>query len=130
MKSYGNNVLPVGEGQLASGLEGKGRMLEPKEIINSIISYFYPKQSLKNQTVLITAGPTHESLDPVRFIGNNSSGKMGFSLARIASNLGAKVILISGPTNECINLPLVELHRVTTSDEMFQTLKNIILKLI
>ena len=58
MKSYGNNVLPVGEGQLASGLEGKGRMLEPKEIINSIISYFYPKQSLKNQTVLITAGPT------------------------------------------------------------------------
>ena len=123
LKSYGNNVLPVGEGQLASGLEGKGRMLEPEEIINSIISFFHPKQSLKNQTVLITAGPTYESLDPVRFIGNNSSGKMGFSLARIASDLGAKVILISGPTNEYINLPLVELHRVTTSDEMFQTLK-------
>ena len=123
LKSYGNKVLPVGEGQLASGLEGKGRMLEPEEIINYIISYFHPKQSLKDQTVLITAGPTHESLDPVRFIGNNSSGKMGFSLARIASDLGAKVILISGPTNEYINLPLVELHRVTTSDEMFQTLK-------
>ena len=124
LNSYGNKVLPVGEGQLASGLEGKGRMLEPEEIINYIISYFHPKQPLKDQTVLITAGPTHESLDPVRYIGNNSSGKMGFSLARIASNLGAKVILISGPTNEHINLPLVKLHKVTTSDEMFETLKK------
>ena len=124
LNSFGNHVLPVGEGKLASGLEGKGRMLEPEEIINYIVGYFHPKQPLKDQTVLITAGPTHESLDPIRFIGNNSSGKMGFSLARIASNLGAKVILISGPSNERIDLPLVKLHKVTTSDEMFQTLKR------
>ena len=124
LNSYGNHVLPVGEGQLASGLEGKGRMLEPDEIINYIISFFHPKQPLKDKTVLITAGPTYEALDPVRFIGNYSSGKMGFSLARTASDLGAKVILISGPSNERINLPLVQLNKVTSSEEMFQTIKK------
>jgi phosphopantothenoylcysteine decarboxylase/phosphopantothenate--cysteine ligase len=100
LKSYGNKILPVGEGQLASGLEGKGRMLEPGEIIENIITFFNPKLSLKGRRVLITAGPTHEAIDPVRFIGNYSSGKMGFALAKVAAKLGAEVILISVEKNE------------------------------
>lgn len=82
LASYGNQILPVGEGDLASGLEGKGRMMEPHQIAENIISYFNPSLPLKNKKVLITAGPTYEAIDPVRFIGNHSSGKMGFSLAK------------------------------------------------
>ena len=124
LKSYGNKILPVDEGQLASGLEGKGRMLEPQEIIENIITFFNPKLSLKGRRVLITAGPTHEAIDPVRFIGNYSSGKMGFALAKVAAKLGAEVILISGPSEEKINHPSISLLNVTSADMMFEEIKN------
>ena len=99
LSSYGNSILPVGEGFLASGLEGKGRMLEPDQITSYIIDFFNPNLPLKGKRVLITAGPTFEAIDPVRFIGNHASGKMGFALAEVAANLGAKVTLVSGPTS-------------------------------
>ena len=98
LKSYGNHIFPVGEGQLASGLVGKGRMMEPNEIVENIIAFFNPTMPLKNKRILITAGPTYEAIDPVRFISNHSSGKMGYALANVAIELGAEVILISGPS--------------------------------
>ena len=96
--SFGNYIFPAQEGFLASGLEGKGRMMEPDDIVVSLEENLQAKAPLNGKTVLITAGPTHEAIDPVRFIGNHSSGKMGFALAEEAAILGAKVILISGPT--------------------------------
>ena len=120
LKSYGNKILPVDEGQLASGLEGKGRMLEPQEIIENIITFFNPKLSLKGRRVLITAGPTHEAIDPVRFIGNYSSGKMGFEIAKAAANLGAEVFLIAGPSEEHVNNTLIPRINVVTAEEMYE----------
>ncbi len=124
LKSYGNKILPVGEGQLASGLIGHGRMLEPQEIIENLITFFNPKLSLKGKRVLITTGPTYEAIDPVRFIGNHSSGKMGFSLAKVAAELGADVILISGPSEETISHPLISLLRVMSAEMMFEKVKE------
>ena len=114
----GNKVLPVGEGFLASGLNGKGRMLEPEEIIDYIIKNIKAGLPLKGKKVLITAGPTFEPIDPVRYIGNYSSGKMGFALAEEALQLGADVILISGP---CALEASADIKRysVTSSDEMY-----------
>ena len=114
----GNEVLPVGEGFLASGLNGKGRMLEPEEIIDYIIKNIKAGLPLKGKKVLITAGPTYEPIDPVRYIGNYSSGKMGFALAEEALQLGADVILISGP---CALEASADIKRysVTSSDEMY-----------
>ena len=114
----GNKVLPVGEGFLASGLYGKGRMLEPDEMIEYIISDLKSKLPLNGKTVLITAGPTYEPIDPVRFIGNRSSGKMGFALAEEALRLGAGVILITGPSHLQAS-PSIERHDVFTADEMY-----------
>ena len=124
LKSFGNYVFPVGEGQLASGLEGKGRMLEPEEIVNNLITFFNPKLPLKGKSVLVTAGPTHEAIDPVRFIGNHASGKMGFALAEEAARLGAKVILISGPSFEKINNLSVSLTLVDSAEMMFKEVKR------
>ena len=114
----GNKVLPVGEGFLASGLNGKGRMLEPEEIIDYIIKNIKAGLPLRGKKVLITAGPTYEPIDPVRYIGNYSSGKMGFALAEEALQLGADVILISGP---CALEASADIKRysVTSSDEMY-----------
>ena len=92
-------IIEPTEGELASGLEGKGRMQEPDQIVTIISEYFLNKATLKNINILISAGPTHESIDPVRFIGNNSSGKMGFALANEAQKRGANVELVSGPVN-------------------------------
>ena len=124
LASYGNQILPVGEGNLASGLEGKGRMMEPHQIAENIIPYFNPSLPLKNKKVLITAGPTYEAIDPVRFIGNHSSGKMGFSLAREAAELGAKVTLITGPTAQIISHPNVLIVHVVSTLEMFDAVKE------
>lgn len=120
-EDFGNQIIPAEEGELASGLFGKGRMAEPETILNIINDYFSENsiKSLQNKTVLITAGPTYESIDPVRFIGNHSSGKMGFSLAEEAANRGAKVVLISGPSAQQTTNPNIELHRVTSAKEMF-----------
>jgi phosphopantothenoylcysteine decarboxylase/phosphopantothenate--cysteine ligase len=124
LASYGNKILPVGEGVLASGLEGKGRMMEPHQIAENIISYFNPSLPLKNKKVLITTGPTYEAIDPVRFIGNHSSGKMGFSLAKEAAKLGAIVTLISGPTAQIISHPNILIVKVVSTLEMFNAVKE------
>jgi phosphopantothenoylcysteine decarboxylase/phosphopantothenate--cysteine ligase len=120
-ESFGHIIVPAENGELASGLIGQGRMAEPATIFNAVEKYFksdIQSRSLEGKTVLITAGPTYEAIDPVRFIGNHSSGKMGFSLAEEASKRGAKVILISGPSFQTINDPNVELHKVTSAKEM------------
>ena len=116
---FGHHIIPAEEGELASGLSGVGRMAEPENISKIIEDFFQSTQSLKGKTVLITAGPTYEALDPVRFIGNHSSGKMGFSLAEEAANRGANVILISGPSAEKTNNQNIQLHRVVSAKEMF-----------
>jgi phosphopantothenoylcysteine decarboxylase/phosphopantothenate--cysteine ligase len=125
LSSYGNSILPVGEGFLASGLEGKGRMLEPDQITSYIIDFFNPNLPLKGKRVLITAGPTFEAIDPVRFIGNHASGKMGFALAEVAANLGAKVTLVSGPTSERTNHPHINVKAVVSASEMFEAVKDV-----
>ncbi|WP_313502516.1 bifunctional phosphopantothenoylcysteine decarboxylase/phosphopantothenate--cysteine ligase CoaBC [Kaistella carnis] len=116
---FGHHIIPAEEGELASGLSGVGRMAEPENISKIIEDFFQSTQSLKGKTVLITAGPTYEALDPVRFIGNHSSGKMGFSLAEEAANRGANVILISGPSAEKTNNQNIQIHRVVSAKEMF-----------
>ena len=124
LKSYGNHVLPVGEGFLASGLEGKGRMLEPEEMVSKVVSFFNPTLELKGKKVLITAGPTYEAIDPVRFIGNHSSGKMGYALAEVALKMGAAVTLISGPSSEKINHPSLKLIKVVSAEEMLTAVQE------
>ncbi len=122
--SNNTNVLPVGSGSLASGLEGEGRMLEPNEIIDYVENKFKKSLPLNSLNFLITAGPTHEKIDPVRYIGNSSSGKMGYSLAKVASELGANVKLLLGPTNLSMDLSNIECIRVQDSDQMYaQTIK-------
>jgi phosphopantothenoylcysteine decarboxylase/phosphopantothenate--cysteine ligase len=124
LKSFGNHVLPVGEGFLASGLEGKGRMLEPEEMVSKVVSFFNPTLELKGKKVLITAGPTYEAIDPVRFIGNYSSGKMGYALAEVALKMGAAVTLISGPSSEKINHPSLKLIKVVSAEEMLTAVQE------
>ena len=124
LKSFGNHVLPVGEGFLASGLEGKGRMLEPEEMVSKVVSFFNPTLELKGKKVLITAGPTHEAIDPVRFIGNHSSGKMGYALAEVALKMGAAVTLISGPSSEKISHPSLKLIKVVSAEEMLTAVQE------
>ncbi|WP_278378709.1 bifunctional phosphopantothenoylcysteine decarboxylase/phosphopantothenate--cysteine ligase CoaBC [Chryseobacterium arthrosphaerae] len=120
-ESFGHTVIPAENGELASGLTGQGRMAEPATIFATVERFFaegVQTRSLEGKTVLITAGPTYEAIDPVRFIGNHSSGKMGFSLAEEASKRGAKVILISGPSVQTLNDSNVELHKVNSAKEM------------
>jgi phosphopantothenoylcysteine decarboxylase/phosphopantothenate--cysteine ligase len=119
LKSYGNIMIPAGNGELASGLKGEGRMAEPEEIIGFLEAYFSENLPLQGKKILITAGPTYEAIDPVRFIGNHSSGKMGFELAKKAAELGAEVILISGPTHLEIDDPKINLIRVVSTREMY-----------
>jgi len=119
-ESFGHIVIPAETGELASGLSGQGRMSEPSTISRIIEDFFNSeiKKTLEGKTVLITAGPTYEAIDPVRFIGNHSSGKMGFSLAEEASKRGARVILISGPSAEQAVHKNIELHKVISAKEM------------
>ncbi|MDA0194731.1 MAG: bifunctional phosphopantothenoylcysteine decarboxylase/phosphopantothenate--cysteine ligase CoaBC [Bacteroidetes bacterium] len=119
--SFGNSIIKTEHGDLASGLIGKGRMAEPEHIFKFVDEFFEATGPLKGKRVLVTAGPTYEAIDPVRFIGNHSSGKMGFSIAEEAANLGASVILISGPTNQKTDHPLVNLVNVTTAQEMLDS---------
>ncbi|OWK99169.1 phosphopantothenoylcysteine decarboxylase [Kaistella haifensis DSM 19056] len=126
-EDFGHFIIPAENGELASGLVGQGRMTEPETISNTIESFFNSSQktkSLTGKTVLITAGPTYEAIDPVRFIGNHSSGKMGFSIAEEAANRGAKVILISGPSSQQIHHQNIEIHRVTSAKEMYEQVFN------
>ena len=120
LKKVGNVVFPVGEGALASGLSGQGRMLEPIEIVSLLEDHLLAHAPLRSHRILITAGPTHEAIDPVRFIGNHSSGKMGFALASAALELGAEVILISGPTALEINHTKLNRIDVVTAAQMME----------
>lgn len=120
-EDWGHIIIPAENGELASGLIGQGRLAEPETIFKVISEHFssFGKKTLEGKTVLITAGPTYEAIDPVRFIGNHSSGKMGFSIAEEAARRGAKVILISGPSAQKIQNYSIENHRVTSAKEMF-----------
>ena len=122
--SYGNIHIPVNSGFLASGLKGEGRMQEPSEIINFIKNDIHKGLKLFGKKILITAGPTYEPIDAVRFIGNFSSGKMGFELAKTASSLGADVVLITGPTSLSISNKSIKVVNVMTADEMFAKTKE------
>lgn len=122
LERYGNHIIPVGDGQLASGLVGPGRLAEPADIYNYVLRFFEKNNSLRDKKILITAGPTYEALDPVRFIGNRSSGKMGIQLAKQALAQAAEVILILGPSAEPIpsNDKLI-VHRIESADQMYDT---------
>ena len=121
----GVQVLPAEFGELASGLIGKGRMMEPERIFEEIQNSFQKKKtSLKGHKVLITAGPTYENIDPVRFIGNYSSGKMGFALAQSFLNAGCKVLLITGPTALSLEHPSLTLVNVVSAEEMMEEVKS------
>jgi phosphopantothenoylcysteine decarboxylase / phosphopantothenate---cysteine ligase len=119
LQSFGNIFIPPSSGELASGLVGEGRMEEPENIRTFIENEIVEGLPLYNQKVLITAGPTYEAIDPVRFIGNHSSGKMGFELAKTAANLGAQVYLITGPSSEKISHTLIERIDVISAEEMY-----------
>ena len=116
--SFGNILIPPDSGELASGLVGEGRLPEPTSIVDFLTAHYSKNLPLKNKKVLITAGPTLEPIDPVRFISNHSSGKMGYRLAEEAKRLGASVCLISGPTSETLNENNIDLVSVRTSDQM------------
>lgn len=119
LKSYGNKIIPVGDGELASGLSGEGRMAEPEEIISFVSNAFSRGLDLSGKKILITAGPTYEAIDPVRFIGNRSSGKMGVALAEACANRGAKVYLILGPSKLETTHSNVNCTRVQSAEEMY-----------
>ena len=119
LQSFNNIIIPATSGELASGLIGEGRMAEPEDIVSFIEKDIRSKLPLKGKKVLVTAGPTYEAIDPVRFIGNHSSGKMGFAIASAAANLGAEVFLISGPSNQQIKHSLVHRVDVVSAEEMY-----------
>lgn len=125
LKQKGNRIIPVETGELASGLEGEGRMSEPESILKLVEEHFgTAKKKLLNKTVLITAGPTIEAIDPVRYISNHSSGKMGFALAEAFHKAGADVILIKGPTAEQVPENVCRVIDVQTADEMFDAVQK------
>jgi len=124
LKSYGNYIIDADFGELASGLEGKGRMAEPENIVKHLCNFFDSKKKLKGKKVLITAGPTYEKIDPVRFIGNRSSGKMGYALAETAAEKGAEVCLISGPVNIKLNHKNINIINIESAEEMYQAVNQ------
>lgn len=116
--SYGNMIIPATSGELASGLHGEGRMAEPEAIVDFIKNRLSQDLPLSGKKVLITAGPTYEAIDPVRFIGNHSSGLMGFELAKTAANLGAEVYLVTGPTHLSITHDNIHVIKVVSAEDM------------
>ena len=119
LKQFGNSIIPAEMGELASGLSGEGRMAEPENIIAFLEKDLESKLPLRGKKIMITAGPTYEAIDPVRFIGNHSSGKMGFDIAERAAELGASVILISGPTHLNTKNSVINIIRITSAKEMY-----------
>lgn len=119
-ESFGHKIIPAEFGELASGLVGQGRLVEPSTILSVLENQFdKADDEFAGKKFLITAGPTYENIDPVRFIGNHSTGKMGFDLAKEASKRGAEVILISGPSSQKVDDKNITLHKVTSAQEMF-----------
>lgn len=119
LKQYGNIMIPAENGELASGLSGEGRMAEPENIVAFLEADLESKLPLKGKKILVTAGPTYEAIDPVRFIGNHSSGKMGFDIANEAASLGAEVFLIAGPTHLKAKNSLIKVVDVVSAQEMY-----------
>ncbi|WDF65179.1 bifunctional phosphopantothenoylcysteine decarboxylase/phosphopantothenate--cysteine ligase CoaBC [Flavobacterium sp. KACC 22763] len=119
LKQYGNIMIPAESGELASGLSGEGRMAEPENIVAFLEADLESKLPLKGKKILVTAGPTYEAIDPVRFIGNHSSGKMGFDIANEAASLGAEVFLIAGPTHYKAQNSLIKVVDVVSAQEMY-----------
>ena len=124
LESFGNIMIPAESGELASGLIGEGRMAEPENIVKFLENHIMKGLPLYNKKVLITAGPTYEAIDPVRFIGNHSSGKMGFEIAKASANLGAEVILISGPTHQKTHNDLIKVIPVVSANEMYDAVHD------
>jgi phosphopantothenoylcysteine decarboxylase/phosphopantothenate--cysteine ligase len=120
LEKFGNIMIPAENGELASGLSGEGRMAEPENIIAFLEADLSARLPLRQKKILITAGPTYEAIDPVRFIGNHSSGKMGFDIANEAANQGAKVILVSGPTHLKPGNDSIQLIRVESAQQMYE----------
>jgi phosphopantothenoylcysteine decarboxylase / phosphopantothenate---cysteine ligase len=119
LESFGNKVISVTKGELASGLYGEGRMAEPHEIVTYLEENFFRGKELEGKTALVTAGPTYEAIDPVRFIGNHSSGKMGLAIAEALYNRGAEVKLVHGPMKGSPAFKGIQVTKVTTAEEMF-----------
>ena len=119
LSQFGNTIIPAETGELASGLSGEGRMAEPDNIISFMEQDMCSKLPLKGKKILITAGPTYEAIDPVRFIGNHSTGKMGFDIAISAAKYGASVIVVSGPTSCKVSNPLIQVIAVISADDMY-----------
>ncbi len=119
LNRYGNHLIEPGYGELASGLIGTGRLAEPEEITQALLTFFAVKKKLNGKKALITAGPTYEAIDPVRFIGNHSSGKMGFAIAEALAAEGVQVDLVAGPTHQKTHHPGIKVHPVTSAEEMF-----------
>lgn len=124
LQLFGNHMIPAEKGELASGLSGEGRMAEPETILDFLEKDWQNKLPFKGKKILITAGPTYEPIDPVRFIGNHSSGKMGYAIANKAFEWGAQVTLVSGPSHLNVNHSEIDVQRVTTSSEMFEACKK------
>ncbi len=122
--SFGNILIPPAHGELASGLSGEGRLPEPHEIVDFIEKHYTKNLPLAGKKVLISAGPTIEELDPVRYISNHSSGKMGYSLAETALSLGAEVKLVSGPTNQSISSKNINIVHIKTGKELHEAILN------
>ncbi len=120
----GVQIIPAESGELASGLVGQGRLAEPENIVAVLEEFFAKSNAFQGQKVLITAGPTYEKIDPVRFIGNHSSGKMGFEIAKVFLNQGAEVTLISGPTKEKLTHKNLILHSIQTAEEMLAKVQS------
>ena len=119
LQSFGNILIPATSGELASGLVGEGRMAEPQDIVSFIEKDIASKLPFRGKKILITAGPTFEAIDPVRFIGNHSSGKMGFEIAKTIASLGAEVFLISGPSNQKVKHSFIHRVDVKSAEEMY-----------
>ena len=120
LRSYGNHIIEPASGELASHLVGKGRMEEPERIIEELEAFFERQQQLNGKKILITAGPTYEKIDPVRFIGNYSSGKMGYALAEACAERGAEVTLVSGPVNLKVTHPNIHRIDVESAEQMYE----------
>ncbi len=125
LKEYGNQVIAVTNGELASGLFGEGRMAEPEDLVIYLIEHFFRGNALQGKKAVVTAGPTYEAIDPVRFIGNHSSGKMGFALAEALYQQGASVTLITGPTHQKILFPGITVVPVVSAADMFAATETV-----
>ncbi|MFV0591137.1 MAG: bifunctional phosphopantothenoylcysteine decarboxylase/phosphopantothenate--cysteine ligase CoaBC [Draconibacterium sp.] len=119
LQEYGNVIIEPGSGELASGLEGKGRMEEPEKILEQVAEHFFTKKKLLNKRFLVSAGPTFEKIDPVRFIGNYSSGKMGYAIAEALADQGADVVLVSGPVSVTAKNKQINVFKVESAEEMY-----------